>query len=133
MKKSILLFLSVIVFYSCLSNDEPNFRYEFLTIDSAETPTSFTFGETDTIKIKYTLLNGCYSFDRLYYEYQDTTRIVAVTALVRLDVACTEALVEEEYEFPVTATQTEDYVFKFWKGEDSNGEDIFDEVVIPVN
>ena len=52
MKKIILLFLSTIVFYSCLSNDEPSLKYEFLPIDSAETPSSFTFGETDTIKIK---------------------------------------------------------------------------------
>lgn len=133
MKKIILLFLSVLVFYSCLSNDEPTLKYEFLPIDSAETPTSFTFGEIDTIKIKYTLPNGCYSFDRLYYEYQDTTRVVAITALVILDAACTQALVEEEYEFPVRVSQREDYIFKFWKGEDSNGEDIFEEVVIPVN
>ena len=133
MKKVTLLLLSTIVFYSCLNNDEPNLAYEFLPINTTETPASFTFGETDTIKIKYTLPNGCYSFENLYYEYQDSTRVVAVTALVQLDAACTEALVEEEYAFPVIASQREDYIFKFWKGEDSDGEDIFEEVVIPVN
>ena len=133
MKKVTLLLLSTIVFYSCLNNDEPSLAYEFLPITINETPASFTFGETDTIKIKYTLPNGCYSFENLYYEYQDSTRVVAVTALVRLDAACTQALVEEEYAFPVTASQREDYIFKFWKGEDSDGEDIFEEVIIPVN
>lgn len=77
--------------------------------------------------------NNCYSFDQLYYEYQDETRIVAVAALVRLDVACAEVTREEEFSFTVEATQTEDYIFKFYKGKDTDGESIFDEVVIPVN
>lgn len=133
MKKWILIFLSVLVFYSCLNNDDPNFKYEFLTIDSVETPVNLTFGEIESIKIKYSLPNGCYSFDRLYYEYQDTSRVVAVTAFVSLENACNQAIIEEEYTFAVKATQREDYVFKFWKGKDTNGEDLFDEVVIPVN
>ncbi|RKF05113.1 hypothetical protein C8N26_0514 [Tenacibaculum lutimaris] len=133
MKKFLILFLSVFTFYSCLDDDGPNFRYEFLKIDSAETPESFTFGEVDTIKIKYTLPNSCYAFDGLYYQKVDTTRIVAGTAIVNLDGACTEELREEEYAFTVEATQVEDYVFKFWKGKNEEGEDVYEEVVIPVN
>ncbi len=40
---------------------------------------------------------------------------------------------QEEYAFPVEATQEEDYVFKFWKGKNNEGEDVYEEVVIPVN
>jgi hypothetical protein len=134
MKKFMLLFLGVFLFYSCLNNDnDTSFTYEYAPIDEAITPTSFTFGETDSIKIKYTFPNGCYSFDRIYYQHQDTTRIVAVTALVELSKPCTLAIIEGEYTFPVKATQREDYIFKFFKGTDSDGENIFEEVVVPVN
>ncbi|AUC85832.1 hypothetical protein CW731_11270 [Polaribacter sp. ALD11] len=133
MRKVVLLLISIILFSSCLNDDEPNFTYDFLKIDSAETPDSFTFGKTDTIKIKYTLPNKCYSFSQLYYQYKDSTRVVAVTALVNLDDTCAEVTKQEEYSFPVKATQKKDYVFKFFKGKDADGESIFDEVIIPVN
>jgi hypothetical protein len=135
MKKFVLLFLGVFLFYSCLNNDNniPNFAYELLPVDEAVTPESFTFGEIDTIAITYTLPNSCYSLDRLFYETQDTTRIVAVIAYVDLENTCTQATITEEYKFEVTAAQREDYVFKFFKGTDSNGENIFEEIVVPVN
>ena len=135
MKKIILLITGILVFSSCLnSNDNaPSFTFEYLAIDDYEVPTSFTFGEIDTIKVKYSLPNGCYSFDQIYYETRDTTRIIAVTALVALDKACTQAITQEEHEFTIRASQTEDYILKFFKGIDRNGENIFEEVIVPVN
>jgi len=127
MRKISLLLFALSLFYSCLDNDEnSNFTYEYLPIDEAITPASFTYGETDSITIKYSLPNGCYYFDNLYYQYQDTARIVAVTALVTLDEACTQAITQEEYRFAVKVTQEEDYLFKFWKGQDSQGNNIFE-------
>jgi hypothetical protein len=136
MKKATLLLIGLLVFYSCLDNDnnEVDFTYEYLTIDEAITPASFTFGKQDSITIKYSLPNNCYSFNRLFYEYRDTTRVVAVFALVDLNNSiCTQQIIPKEYKFAVTATQREDYIFKFYKGEDSGGESIFDEIVVPVN
>ncbi|QTD36532.1 hypothetical protein JL193_10270 [Polaribacter batillariae] len=133
MKKLALLLIGIVVFSSCLNDDKPNYTYEFVAIDEAKTPESFTFGKRDTITLKYTFKNSCYNFDNVYYEYQDTTRIVAIRALVNLDDACTEAIVEKEHKFIVTATQREDYLFKFFKGKDNDGENIFEEVVVPVN
>lgn len=135
MKKIILLLAGLLLFYSCLnSNDnQVNFTYEFLPIDEYTAPSSFTFGEKDTIKLKYTLTNDCYFFDNLYYEYQDTTRIVAIRAVVDLDKTCTDTATQEDFNLIVTAKQEEDYVFKFYKGKDTNGENIFEEVIVPVN
>jgi hypothetical protein len=135
MKKITLLLFGLLIFNSCLNNDNdtPNYTFEYLPIDSAITPASFTLGAIDTITVKYTLPNGCYSFDRIYYETKDTTRIVAITAFVELDENCTEALIQEEKKFAVKASQEEDYVFKFFKGIDSNGDNIFEEVIVPVN
>ncbi|WP_240914561.1 MULTISPECIES: hypothetical protein [unclassified Polaribacter] len=134
MKKISLLLLGLLIFTSCLDQDDsPNFAYEFLKIDEAITPESFTFGETDTITIKYSFPNSCYSFNQIYYEAKDSTRTVAVRATVLLDKECTEEIVQEEKKFVVTVSQTEDYIFKFFKGTDSEGENIFEEVIVPVN
>ena len=135
MKKIILLFASVLLFYSCLNSDTDrvNLAYELLPIDEYTVPESFTFGEQDIINIKYSLKNGCYYFDNIYYEYQDTTRIVAVRAIVELDSNCTQEITQHNYDLVVTATQEKDYLFKFYKGQDANGDSIFEEVIVPVN
>lgn len=133
MKKTILLLIGILVFSSCLKNDDINYTYEFLSIKEAQAPTSFTFGQKDTITLKYQLPNGCYSFNSVYYEHQDTVRIVAIRAFVDLDNNCTEAIREKEYKLIVTASQKEDYLFKFYKGKDNDGKNIFEEVVVPVN
>ncbi|WP_343328363.1 hypothetical protein [Polaribacter staleyi] len=135
MKKTALLLFGLLVFYSCLNNDNdtPNYTFEYLSIDEAVVPASFTLGEIDTITVKYSLPNSCYAFDQIYYQPKDTTRVVAVTAIVNLDENCTEAIVQEEKKIAVKATQEEDYVFKFFKGKDSDGENIFEEVIVPVN
>ena len=121
MKNCFLLFFGLFVFYSCFDNNQeaPNYRFEYLPIDSVITPESFTFGQTDTITMAYSLPNGCYSFNQIYYEVKDTTRIVAVTAIVELDMFCTEAIIQEETKFIVKASQQEDYVFQFLTGSRS--------------
>jgi hypothetical protein len=135
MKKYTILLFGLLVFYSCFDNNQEasDYRFEYLPIDSAITPESFTFGEIDTITMTYFLPNGCYSFDQIYYEVKDTTRIVAISAIVELDMACTEALIQEEAKFTVRATQKEDYLLKFFKGKESISSDIFEEVVVPVH
>ncbi|WP_435414033.1 hypothetical protein [Polaribacter aestuariivivens] len=134
MKHTVLLLVAILAFSSCLNTDDlPNYKYEFIGINEAETPTSFTFGARDTINLKYTLPNSCYSFDNIYYEYQDTARVVAVRAFVDLDAVCTQATIEKEYKLIVNVSQKQDYLFKFFKGKDTDGENIFEEIVIPVN
>ncbi|QOD62488.1 hypothetical protein H9I45_11250 [Polaribacter haliotis] len=133
MKKIALLLITIVVFTSCLKDDTPNYTFEYVAIDEAITPASFTFGEKDTIFLKYTFKNACYNFDNVYYEYQDTARVVAIKAFVDLDATCTDVAIEKEHKFIVTATQRQDYLFKFFKGKDSDGENIFEEIVVPVN
>jgi hypothetical protein len=133
MKRKLLLVFTSIILLSCSNNEPINFEYTFVPITEIIAPISFTFGETDTIKLRYTLPNGCYHFNAVNYEYKDSTRIVAISAVKELDAYCTEALIMEEYDLLVTAKQEEDYLFKFWKGTDSNGDNLFEEVIVPVN
>jgi ABC-type uncharacterized transport system auxiliary subunit len=132
-KKITVLCLLAVFVSSCLNDNEHNFTYELLPIDEAIVPASFIFGQKDTITIKYTLKNSCYHFDNLYYEYQNTARVVAVSTFVSLEDACAEIISQKEYKFAVNVTQQEDYVFKFWKGTDSNGENIFEEIIVSVD
>ncbi|MDB2385325.1 hypothetical protein N9V96_02515 [Polaribacter sp.] len=136
MKKTIFLLLTIASVLACTdNNDYNNFTYSDLPIDSYTVPDSLTLNEQDTIAVTYTLPNTCYSFSRIFLEeqQQDTSIIVAVRAFVDLDDECTEQLITEEYKFLVTATQQEDYLFKFFKGQTDDGENIFEEVTIPVN
>jgi hypothetical protein len=133
MKKILLVVFTSIVLLSCSDNDAINFEYTFVPIAEIIAPVSFTFGETDTLKLKYTLPNGCYHFNDLYYEYKDSTRIAAISAIRELNTYCTEAIITEEYNLLVRASQKEDDTFKFWKGKDTNEENIFEEVIVPVN
>ena len=134
MKKSFLLLFSLFLFYSCLNKDDNlPFSYRILPIAEAITPTSFTFGETYSITVKYSFPNTCYEFDDIYNQYDGITRTIAVSALYYINDNCTTEVISKEYTFPVVVDQQEDYLFKFWKGKNSDGSDIYDEVLIPVN
>lgn len=134
MKKTLLLLTTIIILSSCLNTDDlPNYKYEFVAIDEATTPANFRFGKRDTITLKYTLPNTCYNFDNIYYDNQDTARVVAIRTYIDLDKNCAEVITQKEYKLIINVGQQEDYLFKFFKGKDSNGENIFEEVVIPVN
>jgi len=133
-KNIVITFLLVFSFSSCSLDDDSNTHLSLktLAIKEAVFPDEFEFGSSYTVKVTYDLPNGCHSFYNLYYEYKGTSRIVAITALVDSKASCTEAIIEKEYEFVVNANQREDYTFRLWKGEDSQGNDIFEDIVVPV-
>jgi len=133
MKRFILYFLLLVTIVSCnVDDDASNFELETLPVKEADVPSSFEFGNLEYVTIKYDLPNGCHSFYNLFYQYEGTSRIVAVNSLVNDREACTEALIEQEYTFQVNVSQREDYTFRFWKGQDENGENIFEDIVVPV-
>lgn len=129
--------MSLLCFYSCLDNDSldsPNIDFQLLPIDALITPENFTFGQKDTIKIKYTLKNGCYFFDGIQEELQEDGSIVlAVRAVVDLDAVCTQEITQYDYNYVVNVNQTEDYIFKFYKGVSTTSNTVLEEVIIPVN
>lgn len=131
MKKFALIILSLFVL-SC-SEEAPLFEFSTLPIDEAKTPVSFTYKTSDTIVLKYTLPNACFSFNNVYYEYDRNSRIVGINVIKDLEKTCNQATVEKEIKLPIHVLQEEDYIFKFYKGKDANGELIFEEITVPVN
>jgi len=135
MKKLAVLFLLSVMVFSCSMDDNENkYHYEFLPVESFEVPDSFEFGQIYTISVFYKRPNDCHTNQSLYFEKKDSTRTIAIQSLV-LDKSTCNLLPDEEshkgtFEFEVLNSTT--YLFKFYKGKDENGEDVFEEVIIPV-
>jgi hypothetical protein len=133
-----LLFLVSLVFLlnSCsMDDDSINYRYEILPVDSFEIPESFVFGQTYPIKIYYKRPTTCHGFDGFFYDSYMNTRTIAVQSIVVnqsncLEISSEEPALEAVLNFKVVYQNT--YLFKFYKGKDENGENIFEEVEVPV-
>ncbi len=135
MKKIIAILIIVFTLNSCnVNDDQTNYRYEVLPVESFTVPTSFTLGETYEIKVKYKRPTDCYFFEGFYYEKDLNIRTIGVQTSVIEKNDCTVFNgdpIEVSFNFYVTSNGS--YIFKFYKGEDANGANIFEEVEIPVN
>ena len=130
MKKLLLFsFILTLVFSCSLDNDsdEDNGYFDFVAIQSADFPDYFEFGKTYNITFDYLLPSTCHNYYDLYYVIDQSTRTIAVIAYVENGDNC-EPLVDESlegsFDFRVEE-QAGTYTFKFWQGEDDNGEDIY--------
>ena len=134
-RKFLIATIVTITLFSCSVDDgNSNFSIKTLPIKTAEVPSEFIFGQTYTLKVVYDIPTSCHSFYGLFYRHEGFSRVVAINSLVNNDLtSCDENPIEREYTFEVRALQNEDYTFKFWKGKDNSGNDIFEEVVVPVN
>ena len=134
LKNLLLSIVLALTFTSCSLEDDgnTNLSLDTLPIKSQTVPESFVFGTIDTIKVVYELPDKCHSFYNLFYEYEGVSRKIAINTLVDNKVECTQVITEKELSFPIQIRQHEDYVLKFWKGKDTNGNNIFKEIIVPV-
>jgi hypothetical protein len=134
MKKWIVYCALLCLFASCTLGDDgtPNYHFEILPIESVDIPDEFTLGETYPITVSYNKPSSCYVFNDFYYVSELNQRTVAVINTVYEDQVCTQAveMVDATFNFMVTSNGT--YVFKFWQGEDDNGNDLYYIVEVPV-
>lgn len=133
--KKIVLFLVVITsLLSCsLNDDSPTYTYEVLPVDSYVVPASFTLGQTYEIKLKYQKPTVCHIYQGIYYEKNLNTRTIAIQTAVEKNQVCTMQLPPlSEVSFNFIVSNTGSYIFKFYKGEDATGKEIFEDVEVPV-
>ena len=120
---------------SC-SNDDDNYHdyhLEYVSVVSADLPDEFIFGNTYRINVTIELPNSCYYYYNQYdYFYEGTSRLIYPIAHVDDGVACTLNITETTFSIPVQALQSEPYIFKFYQGEDAEGQDIFLTIEVPV-
>lgn len=136
MSKNFLVTILIIsTLFSCSLDDDgnnSNLSLKTLPIKEAVVPAEFIFGQSYTLKVIYDLPSKCHSFHNLFYQYEGTSRIVAVNSIVNINLGCADTLIEKEYDFIVRVTQHEDYTFKFWKGKNDQDQDIFENILVPV-
>ena len=82
--------------------------------------------------MKYIQPDDCYISSDVLYEYDNDIRNVAVISTVLDDKNCFPSEFEDNISFKVQALQEEIYIFKFWQGEDDNGEPIYLVKEVPV-
>ncbi|WP_136667651.1 hypothetical protein [Flavobacterium sp. H122] len=120
-------------FISCTIDDGVDFHYELLPVDSVELPDEFKRDSIYEIPFKYSRPTTCYAFDGFYYRREANVRTIAIGTIVFEQNNCrpptTNPLTAVLYFKP---TVENSYIFKIWKGKDTNGQNIFEETEIPV-
>lgn len=137
MKKLLLLLTVVTSLVSCSLDDDrgPFYHYEILAVENFEVPDTFDYLGVHEIKLFCKLPSNCHSYSGIYFDRHLNERTIAVQSTV---LNSTECVPNDEYElyevtFNFQVINTETYLFKFYKGQDENGDNIFEEVEIPVN
>jgi hypothetical protein len=136
MKKLLLLLFVSIAALSCsIDNDSDNVYFDILPVESYELPPVFEFGETYTISIFYKKPNDCYLESDLFFEKADSTRIIGIQSIVadRANCAPLEDEPVREIQFQFKVNSATPYLFKFFKGRNTDGSLFYEEVTIPIN
>lgn len=136
MKKALLVafFVMASVLTSCnLEDDRVNFHFVTLKIVSAELPETFKLNHSYEIKVTYIKPNNCTFFEGFEINRSGTTErnVVAVGSELE-DTACAQVADEAVDNFYFTCYYSEPYLFRFWTGQDENGEAQFIEYEVPV-
>lgn len=135
MKKIILLLVVATTFLSCTldENSNENYRFEVLPVASYSVPDTLNLGETYKIELKYQKPTICYQFQGIYYDKNLNVRTIGVQTAVNVDQVCSEVVPPlSDAFFNFVPTEVGSYIFKFYKGKDDAGKDLFEEVEIPV-
>ncbi len=136
MRHFITLFLVAFLMVGCNNDDDDNYHdyyLEYIGVKSADLPDEFIYGRTYRINVTLELPNSCYyHYGQYDYFYEGTTRLIYPIAHVDDNVACAEIITESTFSIPVQALQSEPYIFKFYQGEDENGQDMYLTIEVPV-
>ncbi len=134
MKKIALLLVLMTTFLSCSLDEGDRYNYMVLPVESYTLPETFKVGQSHEIKLKYKKPTPCHIYGGIYYYSENNTRTIGIHSSVKVGETCadnsTPALTEVSFNFsPLTAGT---YTFKFYKGENSAGEDTFENVEVVV-
>ena len=135
MKKFLLLFAVAVTFIGCSigEDDNPKFHLELLPVHSATFPAEFTLNQTYDIPIYFVRPSTCHAFEGFYYLKEGNTRTIAVQTNVIENDQCVSAPTDPVMQLlKIKITTSEEFIFKLWKGKSDSGEDVYEEVHVPV-
>ncbi len=137
MKRLVLMLglaLASLGFNACNNDDGVNFHFEALEVVSAELPESFELNAQYQISVTYNRPDDCTFFEGFDVIQEDATiRNVVVVGSVITDRDCNQTSEEVEATFNFVVLHNEDYLFRFFQGEDENGEPQYLEIEVPIN
>ena len=83
----------------------------------------------------YSIPDGCTQYEGFDVTKEDITvrNVVAVGVAMTDLVSCTQVVTQEEASFNFIVKYDQPYTFRFYQGENSEGEPEFLELVVPVN
>ena len=129
--KKILAFICVFMLTISCSDEEstPPIRYVLVPIQNVEIPEVMYVETSYNIGVEYVRLSTCHGFDGFYYQKNGFTRTISVQNFVVEKPDCLP-LVNQVYSENMMFQPTEPgtYLFKFWKGKDDSGNDVFLEI-----
>ena len=136
--KKIFLFMVLVALgfasVSCNKDDGAKIEFQALQIVEAEMPDSFSLNGTYEIMVTYVRPDGCTSFEGFDVAPKDSTvREVVAIGSTLIEQQCTQEIAELRESFLFRVIYDQPYLFRFWQGEDANGDPIFLEVEVPVN
>ena len=131
----LLLVASFTLFTSCDIDDDVNYHFEALQVKSVEMPEAFDYGEIYKIKVTYFRPNNCTFFEGFDVVKEDLTtrKVVTIGTVIEDEEECTGSGEDLVASFNFEVLYEEPYLFRYWTGEDTNGEPTYLEITVPVN
>ena len=134
-KKIISLLALFFILNSCSPDDDTQYSFKLMPIESVDIPAEFTLGETYPITVHYTVPTSCYYFSSFYYDKDLNIRTIAIENAIAQRNNCQDLSAADganTYTFNFYVTSNGSYIFKFYQGKDDQGNNIFLEYEVPV-
>jgi hypothetical protein len=131
----LLLVASFTLLTSCDIDDDVNYHFEALQVKSVEMPEAFDYGEIYKIKVTYFRPNNCTFFEGFDVVKEDLTtrKVVTIGTVIEDQEDCSGTGEDLVATFNFEVLYDEPYLFRYWTGEDANGEPSYLEITVPVN
>jgi len=131
----LLLVASFTLLSSCDIDDDVNYHFEALQVKSVEMPEAFDYGQIYKIKVTYFRPNNCTFFEGFDVVKEDITtrKVVTIGTVIEEEDECTGEGEDLIATFNFEVLYNEPYLFRYWTGEDAEGEPTYLEITVPVN
>ncbi|HEU0136842.1 MAG TPA: hypothetical protein VFQ50_06090 [Flavobacterium sp.] len=133
MKKIMFLFLLAFAVNSCSISEEPKMQEALLPVESVVMPATYIANDVSTIMVSYRRPTDCHIFNGFHYNVENQTSTIGIRAVIFNQDNCTDDSASV-YEAPLEFKPTEagEYRFKFWTGNDAQGQPLFIEHTVEV-
>lgn len=119
---------------SCNKDDGATIEFHALQIVDADVPEAFTLNGRYQITVTYVRPNACTYFEGFDVAPKDTTvREVVAIGSIAIDQQCAQEAVELQQSFFFEVLYDQPYLFRFWQGQDADGEPVFLDIEVPVD